>query len=93
MLPEAPIELVPDMPVEPDIGPPDMLEQADNKVTSAAETMNLIMMVIKLLSRLNPADVDWHWRVPELSTQARGRWIVGQHAVCAAIIHPMPAFP
>ncbi len=39
-----PIELVPDMPVEPDMDSPDMLEQADNKVTRAAETMNLIMM-------------------------------------------------
>ncbi|MCY7319913.1 MAG: hypothetical protein LH617_14520 [Ramlibacter sp.] len=70
-----------------------MLEQADNKVTRAAETMNLIMMVMKLLSRLNPAVEDWHRRVPDSSTQARGRWIVGQHAVCAAITNRMPAVP
>lgn len=93
MLPGAPIEPVPDIPVEPDMGPPDMLEQADNKVTRAADRMSLIMMVMKLLGRLNPAVVDWHRRAPDLSTQARGRWIVGQHAVCAAIIHPMPAVP
>ena len=51
MPPAAPIEAVPDMPVEPDMEPdmepPGMLEQADNTVTRAAEMMNLIMMVIK----------------------------------------------
>ena len=87
MLPAAPIEPEPDMPVEPDMEPPDMLEQADNKVTRAAETMNLIMIVIKLLSRLNPAVEDWHGTVPVLSTQAQGRRIVGQHAVCALLRH------
>lgn len=87
MLPAAPIEPVPDIPVEPDMEPPDMLEQADNKVTSAAETRNLIMMEIKLLSRLNPAVEDWHETVPDLNTQARARRIVGQHAVCALLRH------
>ena len=47
MPPAAPIEAVPDMPVEPDMEPPGMLEQADNTVTRAAEMMTLIMMVIK----------------------------------------------
>lgn len=44
MLPEEPMADVPDLPLELLMEPPDMLEQADSRVTMAAMEMSLNMV-------------------------------------------------
>jgi hypothetical protein len=82
MYPAEPISLVRDMPLEPVMEPPDMLEQAERSATMAAVKKSLVMKRF-LAGRLKSGGIGCGAKMRAvIDTCLASRRFVGQRAAC-----------